>query len=560
VCPSDLAQSTGNKADMRAVVQTVDPATGQFTGIVMNQPLNFPRGGYPLLPCPGEGWYPWTNTWPWTQDGKDCTAAWNPERGHVVQNPEPMLSDIVFETNGDMVLGFSDRFVDRFGWVLPSTSTQVGSNAPTTTSTNGGDINRACPGADGKFVLDGNGGCTNNATPETNGGSQRPDAKEFYPGDVAVRVHQEISEGGLALSKVETKIPMTSMDPVPGEGSGVRWLDRTTGTSDSTGGTDGYLLNGNFGKSGGMGDLEVLCDQAPLQLGNRVWLDTDGDGIQDPGEQPVAGATVNLYDEDDNKIGIAVTNSRGEYYFDSTVVKNVRPEELQYGQTYTITMDNPDDYASGGVLDGWMPTTSNAGDNDEIDSSGVPEDGSFPAIKVTPGEAGANDHSTDFGFMKPKPSVDLSVIKTGPAFVGPGGEIKYNVTVTNNGPGDASGWTVTDPLPDGITSARTSNAGCNLTAQTLTCTGSALRVGESRTITVTGDAPMPPSQAVMLNNCVKVMGNEPDPNLDNNEDCVPTNVSPIPMIDPAVASAAAGLLSIGGVFYLRRRNTLGAGL
>ncbi|RMB79381.1 hypothetical protein [Streptomyces shenzhenensis] len=47
------AQSTGSKADMRAVVQVFDPVTGQFTGTVMDQPLNFPRGGVsPLTPCP----------------------------------------------------------------------------------------------------------------------------------------------------------------------------------------------------------------------------------------------------------------------------------------------------------------------------------------------------------------------------------------------------------------------------------------------------------------------------------------------------------------------------
>ncbi|MER6531512.1 SdrD B-like domain-containing protein, partial [Streptomyces sp. NPDC001508] len=301
------AQSTRSKADMRAVVQVFDPVTGQFTGTVMDQPLNFPRGGLtgaglPEDVCNGEGWYPWTDVRPLTQDGKTCTNAY-------IQNPEPELSDIGFESNGDMVVGFADRFSDRAGWALPSTS----ATWPATTAFQGGDINRACRGGNHMFVLDGNGGCTNNATSENSG--QDPKVKEFYPGD-NMGAHHEISSGGVALSKVETTVPFTAMDPIPKTGSGVRWADRFSGTAANT---DGLFLNDAFGKSRGIADLEVLCDEAPLQIGNRVWKDTDQDGIQDPGEQPVVGATVNLYDAAGKKIGTAVTNERGEYYFDSTV-------------------------------------------------------------------------------------------------------------------------------------------------------------------------------------------------------------------------------------------------
>ena len=48
-------------------------------------------------------------------------------------------------------------------------------------------------------------------------------------------------------------------------------------------------LPGGFLKVNGMSDIEALCDQAPIQIGNRVWIDSDFDGIQDPGETPVAG-------------------------------------------------------------------------------------------------------------------------------------------------------------------------------------------------------------------------------------------------------------------------------
>ncbi|MER6525358.1 SdrD B-like domain-containing protein, partial [Streptomyces sp. NPDC001508] len=441
------AQSTRTKDDMRAVVQVFDPVTGQFTGTVMDQPIKYPRTGYAPIRndfCAARSWYPWSDTRPATQDGVTCAPG-------TILNPEPELSDIDFEINGDMVVSFADRFADRAGWGLPAFP---GTGWVATTALNAGDLNRACRGGNHMFVLDGNGGCKNNATLETNGGLQPLNVREFYPGEHAAGGagwHAEAAEGSTVISKVETTMPFIAEDPIqdPITGHGLAWLNRSDGTRVAEDNTGGIYLNNNFGKSRGIGDLEMLCDEAPLQIGNRVWKDTDQDGIQDPGEPGLAGATVNLYDAAGKKIGTAVTNERGEYYFDSTVTKNVRPEDFPYGKTYTIKMDNPDDYQTGGVLDGWKPTRPNQGDNDQTDSSGETSGNPFPAVEVTPKGAGHNDHGADFGFTNPQ--ADLSVIKTGPAKVGPGQDIEYNIIITNNGPNRATRWTVTDPLPDGIT-------------------------------------------------------------------------------------------------------------
>ena len=70
-----------------------------------------------------------------------------------------------------------------------------------------------------------------------------------------------------------------------------------------------------------MGSVEALCDQAPLELGDRVWQDTNGNGLQDPGEATLNGVTVELWADTNNdglvrpRVGATTTNSNGLYYF-----------------------------------------------------------------------------------------------------------------------------------------------------------------------------------------------------------------------------------------------------
>ncbi|MEU1302450.1 hypothetical protein, partial [Streptomyces shenzhenensis] len=72
------------------------------------------------------------------------------------------------------------------------------------------------------------------------------------------------------------------------------------------------------------------------------------------------------------------------------------------------------------------------------------------------------------------------------------------------------------------------------------------------TITVRANAPIP-QQTVVLDNCVKVTGTEPDPNMDNNNSCVQTEVPGIPVMNPAIGGAAAAA-ALGGFFLIRRRR------
>ncbi len=83
------------------------------------------------------------------------------------------------------------------------------------------------------------------------------------------------------------------------------------------------------------------------------------------------------------------------------------------------------------------------------------------------------------------PSADLQITKAGPATAVAGTNVVYTITVTNAGPSDATGVTLTDPTPPGLTFV--SNAGDCTTA--FPCTLGTLPPAATRTITATFAVP-----------------------------------------------------------------------
>ncbi|MFE4399049.1 SdrD B-like domain-containing protein [Kitasatospora sp. NPDC056808] len=359
-------ESTGKATDLRAVVLPFDLSTGAFKPAVLNQPLDYPRGTTVGGPCPGTAWFPWQDTFPTSQNGQACGASY-------LANPEPAVAEIAFETDGSMLLAFRDRFGDQSA--ASPTGNVMSKVLP------GGDLLKACP-ENGTYVLDTNLGCGSKAR-----------GQRFF--DNARIGHNNPANAGMAFSKVEDSIVTSGYDSdsqAYGYGSAFQKRD---GKADG-----GVRLNTGpgippFGKGAAMGDLEVLCDQAPLQIGNRVWYDPERSGLQLPGQKPVPGATVHLYDESGKLVGTTKTTKRGEYYFDdSNVDGGLKPRTK-----YTIKLDNPADYAKDGPLFQWVPTDHDVGDNHFIDSKGiVPKDGRFPERALTTGGPGENDHTYDFGF------------------------------------------------------------------------------------------------------------------------------------------------------------------
>lgn len=111
-------------------------------------------------------------------------------------------------------------------------------------------------------------------------------------------------------------------------------------------------------------------------LGDRVWEDLDGDGLQDVGEPGVANVLVTLYDGTGTAVDTMMTDGDGRYLFD-----NLAPD------TYYVQFTPPA---------GFDFTQANQGGNDNIDSDADPNTGATLATSLTPGEV---DVSWDAGLI-----------------------------------------------------------------------------------------------------------------------------------------------------------------
>ncbi len=161
----------------------------------------------------------------------------------------------------------------------------------------------------------------------------------------------------------------------------------TTATDSSTGSATSAVLAG--------GDEDETLDYgfvaAEVSVGDFVWADTNGNGIQDAGEPGIAGVVLTLTgptgqpvtDVDGNPVTAVTTDGDGAYEFEGLPV-------LPAGQHYTVTIDAA---ASATALNGYAPTLTGKGTT-ATDSS----TGSATSTDLT--TDGAQDLTLDFGFIK----------------------------------------------------------------------------------------------------------------------------------------------------------------
>ncbi|WP_170069448.1 SdrD B-like domain-containing protein [Spirosoma pollinicola] len=418
VCDAGTSQ---NQADMRAFVYQIDPSTNA-SSVIFDFPLTYPKGT-PNTQFPDRtGWYPWTDDWS-LKIAPNNTV----DKDRVV-HPEPIFNDIEFDIDGSMVLAFGDRTAVQTGL------NNYGPYAPYSTNSSyqgnvGGDILRAYSTGI-SFVLENNA----KAGPVTGAGlnnNQGPGFGEFYNDKVA-SFHSEDIVGGLALLPGSGEVVAVAMDPSTSplvlNAGGVRHFNNTTGAVNS-----GYAVyksntgDGTYGKATGLGDLILTCSTPTyLEIGNRVWVDTNKDGIQDPCEKSMAGVNVALY-QGNTLIATATTDANGEYYFNnnpvsSTVVGTTSTTLIQPNTAYTVRFGtdgttNQYDNTTGILttsIGKFNVTTafSTAPTANTLNDSNALVSGGFLSANVTTGAAGSVNHTIDAGFICAPTTVgSVSVVK-----------------------------------------------------------------------------------------------------------------------------------------------------
>jgi hypothetical protein len=348
-------------ANLKGYVLSFNPATpAAGFSFVAEYPLNIVRQGY------GGGVganYPWVSNTT-TQD----------------YATQPMALDIEFDVDGSLIVSNGDRGGFQSGnnnYVADPTATNTVLREGGTM----GDIFRFCK-TGATFAFQGTAGCP---FPTVNPFG----TSEYYWGDGGPNTStnlsfNETSAGGIATLAGSGTVLMTAQDAYDYYAGGIVSLSNASGGDRWRYNIYDNTTPGASGKAAGLGDLETLCDPAPIEIGNRVWVDADNDGLQDANEVGLPNITIDLY-----KAGIlvtsTVTDANGNYKFTGLLPNTA------YEVRVVIAQVN----ANGRPLG-----TANAGSNanDFIDSDAIPTAG-VGIIALTTGYYGDNNHTYDIAFL-----------------------------------------------------------------------------------------------------------------------------------------------------------------
>jgi uncharacterized repeat protein (TIGR01451 family)/LPXTG-motif cell wall-anchored protein len=545
------AESTQVRSNLRGYVYTMNESTRAFSAApVIETSLDYNRGNGYIYEASDSDWLPWSN---------DFNATLNPDGSQSQHGAQPMLSTITFDLNGDASLSIKDRNGDQGGYNL---GTPLDLNSTTLyVAYSAGELLRFCV-APGSYVRETNASCGTKVGSQVNGGFG-PGNGLFYRSTFThngTQWHDQTLLGSAIQVPGFTTVMATATAPqTPNNAGGTPYLQGfnqqgARSLSNTNGDVVNWVMtdavddpennlsnNGSFAKAGALGDLSTLLAEAPVEIGNRVWIDTDRDGVQDAGEPAVAGVTVTLYAADGTtKLGTAVTDVAGEYSFsnrtDAGDEAHVRLAAAAFtaNANYVIKLDNLANYTGAGPLAGYKPTVTAAGPDRAVDSNGV----STPVGSVITAVAtahsplvGVADHTFDFGFVQQHYDLMItkSLVTSGP--YNPGSAVTYSLVVKNNGPDIArSGFTVTDKLPAGLTFGSPAATGTNWTCgaasgQEVQCTWNGSDLADQAaalpiTINATVDAGVADG-AVFVNYSVV----EPSPNQGYPED-IPVGTNP----------------------------------
>ncbi|HFA49098.1 MAG TPA: hypothetical protein ENJ95_08780, partial [Bacteroidetes bacterium] len=383
------------------LVYGFDPNLNSFQK-VLEFPLDYNRGCALAVngTCRGPAnWNAWTDAYP-------SSPAMNLGTEHA--HPQPIFADIEFAGNGNMLIGLRDRFGDQTGYQTPRPD-----GATTLFSGDGlGDILSASPNQNAGWTLD-IGSFTDNTLSDNNDSPLLTEAMfrgDYYLG--STDLHEETAMGGLAFLLDRNLVATTVIDPLTSFSTGLDWFNSSTGVR-----TDSIELTAQFelfNKASGLGELELVCDPAPIEIGNYVWKDSDHDGIQDACETGIAGVNVELFDMGGTLLATTTTDANGQYYFSHSSSAGqtwvATPDSVRANSMYYIVVGGGQ-FAAGEMIVGstaYTLTADSTGsganryatDSDGTIAAGIDSDFDGDAfVKINTRGWGQSDHSFDFGFF-----------------------------------------------------------------------------------------------------------------------------------------------------------------
>jgi len=180
--------------------------------------------------------------------------------------------------------------------------------------------------------------------------------------------------------------------------------------------TGSFAENFAGGAKGSLGAIEPNVPELAA-LGDFVWEDLNGDGVQDPNEPGVGGVTVELLDSTMSPIESTTTAGDGSYAF----------VDLTPGD-YFVQFSAPA---------GFEFTIQDAG-ADNVDSDADPVNGKSAIVNLSPGET---DNTIDAGLVSP--AIDIQKATNGQDAddpsgpdvpqIAPGDTVTWSYLVTNTG-------------------------------------------------------------------------------------------------------------------------------
>jgi uncharacterized repeat protein (TIGR01451 family) len=228
--------------------------------------------------------------------------------------------------------------------------------------------------------------------------------------------------------------------------------------------------------TGGQADSTIDAGfYQPGTVSGHLYIDTNGNGSQDSGEPDLAGVDVIVIDS--------------------------------LGNPQTVTSDSSGNWSAS------VPPGVTSADVDETDpdypTGSIQTEGDDPTTVIA-----VSGNNTDAGIDGYAPPVDLAIVKSvdNPTPL-VGSQVVFTLTASNNGPGNATGVTVSDVLPGGYTFV-SANPPAAYDNGTGVWTIGGLANGASDTLTIS--ATVNASGAYL--NVATIGGDQPDPTPENDSD------------------------------------------